>query len=494
MRDLARRTSWAVVWKGLEVGGNRALSLIRTLILAKLLVPDDFGLLAAGIVTMDVSSQLTNVGIREAVIQQRAPSREQYDTAWTFDLVRTALVAVVLILAAPLIAEYAFGEPRAVSIIRALAFAPVLTRLSSIEVLTLIRQLRFGALAAVGLSGSLVHVVVAIALASSLGVWAMVVGLLAGVTAETVGTYLVAPHVPRFSFRLRAARPLLGFGRGVLLRQIVDVVGGAVLQVVIARRLGTAELGLYFVAARLAFLPREVMRLVGTQVAFPVHAELQLEQARAARAVRSHLLGSWVVLVPLYAIVIALAPSLVAYLVGAQWTGAVPAIQVLAGAAVVGVVANVATPLLLGRGLTTAVALIFALRSLAIVAVVWSLAAQLGLAGACFAWVVAEALGAGLSWWAVRRFLPDAFDAVARPGMATIAAAVVGGAVAAGLDRMIPGIAGLLLAALLALVAALATLWWLDRRLGLGLAREIGRILPSMARWPATSPEKSVAP
>ena len=494
MRDLARRTSWAVVWKGLEVGGNRAFSLIRTLILAKLLVPDDFGLLAAGIVTMDVSSQLTNVGIREAVIQQRAPSREQYDTAWTLDLVRTALVAVVLILAAPLIAEYAFGEPRAAKIIRVVAFAPVLDRLASIEVLTLVRQLRFRALAAVGLAGSLVHAVVAIALASTLGVWAMVVGLLAGVIAQTVGTYVVAPCVPRLSFRLQAARPLLGFGRGVLLRQIVDVVGGAVLQVVIARRLGTAELGLYFVAARLAFLPREVFRLVGTQVAFPVHAELQLEQARAARVFRGHLLGSWVVLVPLYAIVIALAPSLVAQLVGPQWMGAVPAIQVLAAAAVVGVVANVATPVLLGRGLTTAVALIFALRSLAIVAVVWSLAAHLGLAGACFAWVVAEALGAGLSWFAVRRFLPDAFDAVARPGIATIGAAGVGAAVAAGLDRLVPAIPGLFLGALLALTAALATLWWLDRRLRLGLAGEIGRILPSWARWSTTRPRESLTP
>jgi len=494
VRDLARRTSWAVVWKGLEVGGNRAFSLIRTLILAKLLVPDDFGLLAAGIVTMDVATQITNIGIREAVIQQRAPSREVYDTAWTLDLVRAALVAMALILAAPLIAAYGFGEPRAANIIRVVAFAPLLDRLASVEVLTLVRQLRFRALAVVGLAGAFVHAAVAIALASTLGVWAMVVGLLAGVIAQTVGTYVVAPCVPRLSFGLQTARPLLGFGSGILLRQLVDVVGGAVLQVVIARRLGTAELGLYFVAARLAFLPREVMRLVGTQVAFPVHSALQQEQARATRAVRGHLLGSWVVLVPFYAIVVALAPSLVAQLVGPQWMGAVPAIQVLAAAAVVSVVANVASPLLLGRGLTTMVALIFAIRSLAIVAVVWSLAARLGLAGACFAWVIAEGLGAGLSWWAVRRFLPDAFDSVVRPGIATAGAAAVGAAVAAALNRVIPGIAGVFSTALVALAAALATLWWLDRWFRLGLAREIGRILPSWARWPASGARESVLP
>src|SRR5262249_44868705 len=100
------------------IAGNRGLSLLRTVILARLLGPEAFGILAAGIVTMEVGVQVTTFGMREAIIQRRELDRDHYDAAWTFELVRTALVAAVLVLAAPFIAVHMFAEPRAANIIR----------------------------------------------------------------------------------------------------------------------------------------------------------------------------------------------------------------------------------------------------------------------------------------------------------------------------------------------------------------------------------------
>ena len=479
---LARRAGRAVLWKGFEIAGNRGLSLLRTLVLARLLVPDDFGILAAGLVTLDVGVQVTNFGMREAVIQQREPEREHYDAAWTFELVRTAIVAAILMLAAPLIATHMFGAPRAANVIRALALAPLLDRAGSIGTLTLVRQLRFGPVAGLGLAASLVHAAVAIALADTLGVWAMVIGHLSGVLAQTIGSYVVAPRVPRLSFRVEAARPLLNFGRGVFARQVIDVLGAAVLQVVIARRLGTGELGMYFVAARLSFLPREIFRTIGVQVAFPVHAELQLDRDRAERAFRGHLAGTWLFLVPLYGVAIALAPGLVAHLVGTQWTGVVGASRVLAVAALLGSVCDTATPALMGRGRSGVVAFLVAGRSIAVAAVVWTLAGAFGLVGACFAWVVGEGLAAVFAWVALRASLPQAFAGLTGPGLVIVGSAAAGTAVAFAIERVVPGVSGVMIAALLSLLAALVTLLWLDHRLRLGLVTEIGRALPGSVR------------
>jgi O-antigen/teichoic acid export membrane protein len=479
---LARRAGRAVLWKGFEIAGNRGLSLLRTLVLARLLVPDDFGILAAGLVTLDVGVQVTNFGMREAVIQQREPVREHYDAAWTFELVRTAIVAAILMLAAPLIATHMFGAPRAANVIRVLALAPLLDRAGSIGTLSLVRQLRFGPVAGLGLAASLVHATVAIALAGTLGVWAMVIGHLSGVLAQTIGSYVVAPRVPRFSFRTEAARPLLHFGRGVFARQVIDVLGGAVLQVVIARRLGTAELGMYFVAARLAFLPREIFRTIGIQVAFPVQAELQLDRDRAERAFRGHLAGTWLFLIPLYGVAIALAPGLMAHLVGTRWLGAVGATQVLALAALLGPVSDAATPVLMGRGRTGVVAFLVAGRSIAIAAVVWTLAGAFGLVGACLAWVVGEGLAAVCAWVALRASLPKAFAGLTGPGLVIVSSAAAGTAVAFAMERVVPGVSGVMIAALLSLMVALVTLLWLDHRLRLGLVTEIGRALPGSAR------------
>jgi O-antigen/teichoic acid export membrane protein len=479
---LARRAGRAALWKGLEIASNRGASLLRTVILARLLVPEDFGLLAAGLVTIDVGVQITTFGMREAVIQRREAERDHYDAAWTFELVRTALVAAVLMVAAPLIATRMFGEPRAANVIRALAFAPILDRAGSIGTLTFVRQLRFGPLAAVGLAASLVHASVAIALAHALGVWAMVIGHLSGVLAQTVASYIVAPRVPRLSFQADAAQPLLHFGRGVFARQVIDVLGGAVLQVVIARRLGTAELGLYFVAARMAFLPREIFRTIGAQVAFPVHAELQRDRDRAERAFRGHLVGTWLFLVPLYGVGIALAPALLLDLVGTRWTGAVGAIRVLALAALIGPVCDTAMPALLGRGRSAVVALLVVGRTIAISATAWTLAGSLGLAGACLAWVVGESLSAVFAWGTLRAVLPGAFSGLTAPGLMIVAAATTGTVVAVAAERALYGLAGVIVALLLSVAASFATLFTLDRQLRLGLVREMAHAFPGATR------------
>lgn len=473
----------AALWKGLEIGGNRGLSVLRTLILARLLVPEDFGILAAGVVTMEVGNQVTTFGMREAVIQRRELDRDHYDAAWTFELFRTALVAAVVILAAPLIAVHMFNEPRATNVIRAMILVPLLDRAGSIGALTLIRQLHFGPVAAVGLTASTVQAVVSIALAHGFGVWAMVIGQLTGMVAQTIGSYIIAPRIPRFSFRLEAARPLLHFGRGVFARQVIDVLGGAILQVVIARRLGTAELGLYFVAARLMFLPREMFRTISAQVALPVHAELQLDRDRAGRAFRGHLMGTWLVLVPLYGMAIALAPALIAHLVGVRWMGAVGASRVLALAAMISPVCDTAMPALLGRGRSDTVAILVAGRSIAIGAVVWTLAGALGLPGACLAWVVGESLAAVFAWGTLRSVLPHAFSGLAAPSLAIAAAALAGSAVAVAAGRAVHGgLPGVIVAVVLSLVASCTTLLALDRQLRLGLVKELANAFPMSNR------------
>lgn len=479
---LARRAGRAALWKGLEIAGNRGVSVLRTVILARLLVPEDFGLLAAGVVTMDVGVQVTTFGMREAVIQRRELNRDHYDAAWTFELVRTALVSGIIMLAAPFIAAHMFGDPRATNVIRALTLAPLLDRAGSIGALTLVRQLRFGPVAAVGLVASVVHASVAIALSHAFGVWAMVIGHLSGVLAQTAGSYVIAPHRPRFSFRVEAARPLLNFGRGVFARQVIDVLGAAILQVVIARRLGTAELGMYFVAARLAFLPREVFKTIGTQVAFPVHAELQLDRDRAERAFRGHLTGTWLILVPLYGVAIALAPALMTHLVGARWMGAVEASRVLALAAMIGPVCDTAMPALLGRGRSDSVAILVAGRSIAMASVAWPLAGALGLTGACLAWVLGETLSAVFAWGALRGVLPEAFRGLAAPGFVIVAAAAVGTAVAVPAGRTLPGLAGVIGAVLLSAAASFATMLVLDRQLRLGLVTEMAHAFPGATR------------
>ncbi len=469
----------------MEVGGVRAIALVRTLVLARLLVPDDFGLLAIALVTGEVAVSLTSFGMREALIQQPAPEERHYETAWTFEVTRALGVAALLMLAAPSIALLAFDEPRAVNLIRFLALVPVVDYAVSIKLLDFVRGLRFRPLATVYLTGSVIHTVVAIAFATSLGVWALAIGFMAGAVSQTIVSYFVAPHLPRPRFDREAAKPLFRFGRWIWITSIVHGLGALILQAVIARKLGAAELGLYFLATRLAFLPSETLRRVVGRVVFPVHATLQSEVRRAKKAYQASLIGMWALLVPTYAIGIALVDGLLAVTVGGQWLGAAPVIRFLALAAVLEVVADGTLPMFQGRGRTEWMAGYHVIKSIAVIGLISILVDSFGVAGAGIAWVAAEILALIYGVRMTMRMMPDAFDGMSRHFVVFVAVGLLIGAVTWGIGGTSVGWVALGAAAVAGGSLSIAMMWWLDRLLKLGFASDLLLAFPSLKRFSA---------
>jgi len=478
---LAHQTGRALLWRSLELGGSRGIALVRTLVLARLLAPHDFGLIAIGMASVDVSMRLTQFGLREALIQADAPSERQYDAVWWFELLRALLVGAVVALAAPWIAGSVFHEAAAADIIRVLTIMPVVDHAMSIRMVELTRRLAFRPQAMVVLAGTLVHTVVAIALASSLGAWAMVIGVLSGSTVQTLASYVFAPWAPRWAFSVRAARPLARYGRGMFVTAIVFMLGDALLRVVISRTLGVAELGGYFLATRLTFLARDVVDKVIGQVAFPLHARLQLDADKARRVFQSSLFAMMGLVAPVSLIAVALAAGLVGEVLGPTWTGIVPLVRLLALAGLIGTLANATEPLLFGRGRPGLVALVDGTRSAFAVAIAWTFAASYGAAAAGAAWALAELAALVVAVRLAGRMIPHPFAGAAWPLMALVAAAVGGAFVATGVDtqalsRWMPWPA--CVAAVVGTAASAALLLAADRVFAVGLLESLGQVFP----------------
>ena len=168
--SLASRTGSALLWNGAGLAVTRLISLVRFVVLARLLTPEDFGLLAIAWVVIELLLTLTDTGMVTALVQRDRVDESQYDTAWTVGIVRALVVAIVLVVGAPLIAQF-FGEPRAASILPPLAAAPVLAALASIKIADLTRNLQFRKLTFIRVPEAAVEAVVSIALATLLGVW-----------------------------------------------------------------------------------------------------------------------------------------------------------------------------------------------------------------------------------------------------------------------------------------------------------------------------------
>ena len=475
--SLARPAGTALAWRAVELVGVRLIALARFFVLAKLLAPDDFGLLAIAAVAIELSLALTDLGLIPSLIQHRNPDDRLYDAAWTVELMRACLVAGVLLISAPLIAAL-FGDPRAAPILRGLAIATLIASLGSVRAADFVRDLRFGPVAALELSSALVEAVVAIALARTLGVWALVVGQIAAAVVRTVLSWILAPYRPRLVRNLNDVRPLLVFGRWMLLTVMLYTAGDMFLRGVVSRRLGTVDLGLYYVAFRLAMLAKQVMSDLMRPVVFPVYAKLQDTPSQAAHVYRSTILAMAVVMMPSYALLATLAPSLVSDVLGARWVGSDQVIQLLSGAACISLVTECTIPLVTGLGRPHFAALVFGIRSALVVCLVWSLSGAYGVDGAAVAWLVAEVIVQVIAVAATRRTIPAPFRGLRPPLVAVMLVSAVTALVAWLVDTRVGGGIGVVAAVTAASIAGVTLLVVLDRTLRLGLGAGVMLVLP----------------
>jgi lipopolysaccharide exporter len=463
-----------------QLVGVKVIFLARTVILARLLAPDDFGLLAVSLIAVDVLQRITNLGMVPALIQRQDAGDNHYAVAWTAGVIRAVIVAAVVFLVAPVLAVW-FGQTRAAPLIRVVALQPVLEALASIRVAEITRDLQFRRLALIALPEALVNTVVSITLAKALGVWALVAGALAGEGAYLVMSYVLAPYRPRLVFSLAAARPLVQFGRWIFAIGLVTIAGSTLLQVVISRTLGAADLGLYVLAARLAFIPAEVSGEVIGAVAFPLYARIQTKGPELVRTFRVLYTGMLALLAPVCLLLLVLAPSLVANLLGPRWDGSVPLIQLLALVSLLGLLGDSIAPILQGVGRPDWLVVIEAVQSSVLILAVWMLSDRYRVVSAGLAWLVAVGATQVLSALVMRRLLPQMFAGILRPGLAILLVSVAGGLAAWSALQFVSGLAGLLIAGLVGMMTVTVLLWDIDRRLGIGLRSDLVRAFPQLS-------------
>jgi lipopolysaccharide exporter len=460
----------AFVWKIVQMGTSQTINLARTLILARLLVPEDFGLMSIALVSINTILNITDFGLIPALVQHKSIKEEHYDVAWTISVTRATLITLTVFVSAPLISEL-FQEPLATPIIRGLAFRPLIEALASIKVAELTRNLNFRMLSFINIPPILVEMIISISLARRFGVWALVFGALAGVFTLVIFSYLLSPYRPRINFSPQFTRPLVQFGRWIFLSKIIAMAGATTLQVIISRQLGSASLGIYYLAIRLAFIPNEISSQVIGEIAFPLYSRYQTDLQKLTKAFQKIFTGMAALLLPFFVLLITLAPTLTEEVLGSRWLGTAPIIRILALAGMVGLFGDAVVPLFKGVGQPYKVVLLEFTQSLLVILLVWNLTDYYGLAGATSAWFLATSGSQFIALFFLCRQLPTPLRGIGMPLIAIILTSGASALVGLGSDLLLPGIYGFGLAICLGLTIYAIVLWFLDSFLHLGLAQ-----------------------
>lgn len=433
--SLSDRVVGAGLWVVGAKLGTRLLAAVRVLVLARLLTPHDFGLVALALLPLSALGAWGGISSPASLIHRQERSRALLDTAWTLGLIRRVVTAALLLVGAPAIAAF-FESADATAVIRAMALQPLLQGVRNIGVVEFQQELRFGQETLLDTVGRVVETVVAIGLALWLGnAWALVGGALVGEAAATTMTYLRHPYRPRARLARREIANLVGHGRWIVGSRVMEwaVVNGV--QALIGRALGTSALGAFQMAERLTQLSIGHLPRMAAQVTLPAFAKLQSHPDRLRAAYLRVLALVALVSCPAAALLGGYGDGIVRVVLGARWTEAGPIVQILALYGVFRCVASTMIPLFQGVGRPALQMAVVASEFVAVAALIGPLLHR-GTAGAAAVMAVgggvAMVVALALATRVLRLRVGDLGRALGAPGLAalvTLAVAVwLGGA------------------------------------------------------------------
>jgi O-antigen/teichoic acid export membrane protein len=260
------------------------------------------------------------------------------------------------------------------------------------------------------------------------------------------------------------------------------MIGGNFLQVAISRQLGAAELGLYYLATQIAFLAYEVASEVVGSVAFPLYARLQNNLEQAVVTFRAVFTSMAALLYPLCALIIVLAPTLVEEVLGPQWNGTAPIIQVLSLAAVLGLLADSTAPIFQGLGQPNRITVVEFVQSSILIASVWTLAGNFGVVGAAAAWIPAYLAAQIVSAYFLVKLLAQPFSGVGKPLVIITLISIISAILAYIIDNFVSGLAGFIIAAVTSAVITLGLMIAAEKWFNLALFTKIAMFFPQINR------------
>jgi lipopolysaccharide exporter len=377
---MARGAAWNVFLRLLD----RTIGLLSTVVLARLLVPADFGLIALATSLAALLALLGAFGLDLALIQNPNADRRFFDTVWTFNvLFGIGLAAVLVLLANP--AAHFYNESRLVHVIFGLAIARAISGFENVGIIAFRKNLEFDKEFKFLLYKRLATTFLAtIPLAFVWrSYWALVGGVIAGSCFGLVLSYRLHPYRPRPS--LGAMRELFGFSKWLQLAHIVGFASGRAADFIIGKAAGISALGSFTIAKDIANLPSAELAMPVHRGIFPGYAKISGDLGLLKRAYLR--VTSVLVLITLPAgIGLGLvAQPVVLVFLGDKWNEVIPLIQILSVNGVLAVSLSTAAYVYLALGTTRRTASLTAVHVAVSLPTMLFLVPFLGVTGAAFA-------------------------------------------------------------------------------------------------------------
>lgn len=445
---------------------DRVVGFASTLILARLLVPEDFGIIAMASLVVGLVDAFLALGVHVSLIQNHNAGPAHYNTAWTLRLAQLGAAAALIFLAAPFAADY-FNDTRIVPVLRFMALGMLLMGTENIGIVTFQKEMRFGLDFSFTFQKRIAAFIITIFTAWWLrNYWALVIGSLGGRIIGVYLSYRMHPMRPRFS--TEKLREIFSVSQWMMMSSIATYLSRNLDNMILGRHTNATVVGGYSLANEISAMPTTEILAPLNRVLFPafVAAKKNLEElkklyllAQGVQSLVGMAAGAGLALV---------AHEAVAVLLGEKWLFIVPFVQILALGYVIESVSNSSAYILITLGKARAAALVSVIQVGVFSAAAFLILSDIDAPRLALLRLITVTIGLSVSLWMLRRALKnvgilDLAKIVVRPLLATAAMAVavtsVGSILQAGPHA---ALAAKILTGMSTYPVAILTMWYLS--------------------------------
>ncbi|WP_264045164.1 lipopolysaccharide biosynthesis protein [Methylobacterium flocculans] len=338
-----------ILLSGARIFSN-IVSLISTLILARLLLPADFGLVALAGTMLAIITALSGGSFSDAIVYYKAPDNEHYHTIWTLNALKALFVAFVSIAISWPLARY-YQDIRLMYTIAALSIGTIIMGLENPKVVRMTKELVFWQQVAIQISQRIVSFLLSASIAYYYeSYWALIIGTISGQICGIFVSYIIAPYIPKLS--LKHFAEVLMFAGWLNLSQAINVLNWNFDNLLVGTFLGKGALGYYTVGNNLAIIPSREAVAPLTSTLYPAFSNLIDEPKRLAIAYQKAQGMVMAVALPVGVGVALIAEPLVILTMGEKWLPSVLLIQVLSSVFAIQTMGSLAQPLAMASGQT----------------------------------------------------------------------------------------------------------------------------------------------
>lgn len=327
--NLKDKTIFGMMWGGIGKVGTLTINFLTNLVLARLLMPEDFGAIAMLAIFLAVSNIFIQGGLGTALVQKKNPEHVDYSTVFYWNLVVAAIFYLILYVSAPFIADY-YALPLVKPLLRVQSLVLLIQSFSIVQYTQLQKQMNFKALAIRNMAAALAGTLIAIPLAfCGFGAWSLVASAILASIVNVLLLWKMSDWRPAWEFSFTSLKTLFSFGGLMLLSSLAETLYTNLQGLIIGKRFSAGDLGYFSQAKKLEEIPVTGLSSIVNDVTFPAFSSLQDDHDRLLAGVRKSTKALTFLNFPMMILLMIIAHPLITLLYGSKWEPSAPYFQIL---------------------------------------------------------------------------------------------------------------------------------------------------------------------